>query len=117
MLALGSGDPTRAICSTLIAQAFQSVRYPILPQVEHRGSSAADPGHARRAVHHIRHYSLFTPRDFDISPFFQVVKPTLEAGFDHRTLTWADATGPDAGPVPAAASVHELFQTTGADDA
>ena len=31
MLALGSGDPTRAICSTLIAQAFQSIRYPILP--------------------------------------------------------------------------------------
>ncbi|HEY4720642.1 MAG TPA: YiiX/YebB-like N1pC/P60 family cysteine hydrolase, partial [Anaerolineae bacterium] len=26
MIALGSGDPTRAICSTLIAQAFQSIR-------------------------------------------------------------------------------------------
>ena len=34
MIAFGSGDPTRAICSTLIAQAFQSVRYPILPTVE-----------------------------------------------------------------------------------
>ncbi len=34
MIALGSGDPTRTICSTLIAQAFQSVRYPILPCVE-----------------------------------------------------------------------------------
>ena len=33
MLAFGSGDPTRAICSSLIAQAFQSVRYPILPDV------------------------------------------------------------------------------------
>ena len=31
MIALGSGDPTRAICSTLIAQAFGLVRYPILP--------------------------------------------------------------------------------------
>ena len=31
MLALGSGDPTRAICTTLIAQAFESVRYPVLP--------------------------------------------------------------------------------------
>lgn len=28
MIALGSGDPTRAICSTLIAQIFQSIRYP-----------------------------------------------------------------------------------------
>lgn len=30
MLALGSGDPTRVICSTRIAQAFQSIAYPIL---------------------------------------------------------------------------------------
>src|SRR5439155_899996 len=33
MIAFGSGDPTRAICSTLVAQAFQSVHYPILPEV------------------------------------------------------------------------------------
>lgn len=33
MLNLGSGDPTRAICSTLIAQCFDAVKYPILPQV------------------------------------------------------------------------------------
>ena len=32
MIAFGSGDPTRAICSTLIAAAFQSVPYPILPR-------------------------------------------------------------------------------------
>src|SRR5204862_6431790 len=31
MIAFGSGDPSRAICSTLIAQAFAAVRYPILP--------------------------------------------------------------------------------------
>ena len=34
MLELGSGDPTRTICSTLIAEAFQSVHFPILPQIE-----------------------------------------------------------------------------------
>src|SRR5574341_239381 len=33
LIAFGSGDPTRAICSTLIAQAFQSVHFPILPEV------------------------------------------------------------------------------------
>ncbi|MGH8679798.1 MAG: hypothetical protein ACREUQ_15810 [Burkholderiales bacterium] len=27
MLSLGSGEPTRAMCSTLIAQAFQSIRF------------------------------------------------------------------------------------------
>ena len=37
---------------------------------------------------HIRHHSLYTPRDFDLSPYFRIVKPTLEYGFDYRTLTW-----------------------------
>jgi len=32
LLSIGSGDPTRAICSSLIAQAFHSVSYPILPE-------------------------------------------------------------------------------------
>jgi hypothetical protein len=40
MLALGSGSPTQAICSTLIARAFQSVRYPILPRIETSGPGA-----------------------------------------------------------------------------
>lgn len=91
MLALGSGDPTRAICSTLIAQAFQGVRYPILPELE-RTEVKADSGSAytETEILHIRHHSLFTPRDFDISPYFRVVKPTLETGFDYKKLNWAD---------------------------
>ena len=88
MLALGSGDPTRAICSSLIAQAFQSIRYPILPHVE-----APDAGPGAAEIHHIRHHSLFAPRDFDVSPYFEVVKPRLAAGFDFRELVWADAGG------------------------
>jgi len=39
---------------------------------------------------HVRHHSLFAPRDFDISPYFQIVKPSLEGKFDYRTLPWAD---------------------------
>jgi len=31
------------------------------------------------------------PRDFDKSPYFAVIKPTLAAGFDHRALEWHDA--------------------------
>ena len=92
MLAFGSGDPTRAICSTLIAQAFQSVRYPILPRIERRPGASAD-NFTVREILHIRHYSLFTPRDFDISPYFQVIKPMVENGFDHRKLEWADHPG------------------------
>ena len=35
-----------------------------------------------------RHFTLFTPRDFDLSPYFAVVKPTIEKGFDYRRLNW-----------------------------
>ena len=90
LLALGSGDPTRAICSTLIAQAFQSIDYPILPELYldsgNEGRAQAD----QREWLHIRHYSLYAPRDFDVSPYFDVVKPLIEQGFDHRALDWAD---------------------------
>lgn len=89
MLALGSGDPSRAICSTLIAEAFQSVRYPILPRVETvDGRRKVKSRYARREILHIRHHSLYTPRDFDISPYFAIVKPTIESGFDYKALKW-----------------------------
>lgn len=97
MLSLGSGDPTRAICSTLIALAVQSVRYPILPEIE--SIPADDPACAAcvQEILHIRHHSLFVPRDFDVSPYFDVIKPTLVHGFDHRLLRWhADAPTPVA---------------------
>lgn len=99
LLALGSGDPTRSICSTLIAQAFQSVRYPILPEVEQDDQSVSGR-RARAEILHIRHHSLFVPRDFDLSPYFEVVKPTLAAGFDYKALAWAVATGTDPVPAP-----------------
>ena len=89
MLAMGSGDPTKAICSSLIAQAFQSINYPILPEVSL--SDAMDEA-TRSEIFHIRHHSLFAPRDFDLSPYFEVVKPTLSEDFDFHNLVW-DRTG------------------------
>jgi len=94
MIAFGSGDPTRAICSSLIAEAFGRVRYPILPEVV-----PADP-HATRAVSpysigeitHIHNYGLYVPRDFDLSPYFRVVKPTIEQGFDYKKMVWDAGT-------------------------
>ena len=125
MLAFGSGDPTKAICSTLIAQAFQSIHYPILPmqrdeyeallQTTHndtpdnnlntengiieQANSAAKPlaVNQTRNIHLSdelllakRHFSHFTPRDFDLSPYFEVIKPTLTAGFDYRAIQWSE---------------------------
>jgi len=91
MIALGSGDPTRAICSTMIAQAFQSIRYPILPIIERRSSNDPDCLDCFDEILQIRHHSLFAPRDFDVSPYFQIVKPTVEIGFDFHALRWLDA--------------------------
>lgn len=100
MIALGSGTPTRAICSSLIAQAFQSVRYPILPSVEyieHQGSSASS--HGQEEILRIRHHTLFVPRDFDLSPYFRVVKPTIAGGFDYKKIKWSKED-PGEGAIP-----------------
>jgi len=87
MLALGSGDPTRVICSTRLAQGFQSIGYPILPLIEQiQERACANSDETVRHVLHIRHHSLFTPRDFDVSPYFEIVKPSIEAAFDFRNL-------------------------------
>jgi Permuted papain-like amidase enzyme, YaeF/YiiX, C92 family len=96
MIALGSGNPTRIICSALIAQAFEVVRYPILPKVTRLESAAA-----RREILQIRHSSLYAPRDFDISPYFQIVKPILVEHFNYKFMDWADLPAkPSAGPKP-----------------
>ena len=89
MIAFGSGDPTKIICSALIAQAFDAVRYPILPKITRAGSRQA-----RREILHIRDSSLYMPRDFDISPYFEIVKPTIVHGFDYTALHWADKQKP-----------------------
>lgn len=90
LLALGSGDPTKAICSSLIAQAFQSVSYPILPNIKINESSSKAAKKSREEILHIHHHSLFAPRDFDVSPYFQIVKPSIRDGFDHHALKWAE---------------------------
>jgi hypothetical protein len=114
MIAFGSGDPTKIICSALIAQAFDAVRYPILPKITRAGSRAA-----RREILHIRDSSLYMPRDFDISPYFEVVKPTIVLGFDYTSLHWADkqkplrevadAFGPFQGSIEAPSLVPETI--------
>jgi len=85
LIALGSGDPTRAICSSLIAQAFHAVDYPILPE-------KIEATEDYETLYSIRHHSLFTPRDFDLSPYFKIIKPTLtsHSDFNHRDFAWGD---------------------------
>jgi hypothetical protein len=91
--ALGSGDSTRTICSTLIAQAFHSVHYPILATrrtVSCGGERGDRIDGCVEEVWEAPHFSLFAPRDFDISPYFSVVKPVPPPDFDYTRLRWVD---------------------------
>ena len=86
LIAFGSGDPTKAICSTLVAQSFQSIKYPILPReltVQEKKHFYID-----ELVMQKRHYSHFTPRDFDLSPYFQIFKPTISNDFKYQDIKW-----------------------------
>ncbi|HEY3933817.1 MAG TPA: YiiX/YebB-like N1pC/P60 family cysteine hydrolase [Gemmatimonadales bacterium] len=98
LVALGSGDPTRAICSTLIAEAFQSIDYPILPEVILTRTSDITAEHSYAEMRHIQEHGLYMPRDFDVSPYFAIVKPTLTLGFDphHRQVLGGTATTEEA---------------------
>ena len=93
LLTFGSGDPTKAICSTLVAQAFHSIAYPILPIAAVDGELACTAMQGRKGSSQLdvmlrKHHSHFTPRDFDLSPYFAVIKPTLNAGFDYKKIQW-----------------------------
>jgi hypothetical protein len=103
LIALGSGDPSRLICSALIADAFRAVHYPILPKV-----TAARSQQALEQILEIRHSSLYCPRDFDISPYFNVVKPTIARGFDYKMLQWVDAPATDDEPAAEAGEAEGM---------
>lgn len=80
-----AGDPTRTVCSTMLAQAFQSIHFPLLPFAEH---TEQDKIHIYQ-----RNPRLVTPRDFDYSPYFDIIKYPL-FGLDdiaiYRHLPWGD---------------------------
>jgi hypothetical protein len=105
-LHFGSGMETETICSTLLAEAFAKVRFPILPaylpwkphtsgeklkqMVLGRPTRRAYSGLLR-----VRHPTLCVPRDFDLSPYFDIVKFNtggIEA-FDYKKLVWEDVKG------------------------
>jgi hypothetical protein len=88
LLSLGSGEPTKAICSTLIAESFQSIDYPILPRRNAEGGQTGEI-----SLLYKPHFTHFTPRDFDLSPYFRIIKPTIESGFDHHSLDWEASDG------------------------
>jgi hypothetical protein len=97
-LEVGGDLTTNVICSSMIGRAFQNVGFPILPAVEpaaHERQGWLD-WLRRRKTHypvlfHRQRERLITPRDFDLSPYFDVVKfNAVELGaFDYKRIRWA----------------------------
>ena len=52
------------------------------------GSVGKDGAAQLREILHIRDSRLYAPRDFDISPYFEIVKPALHEDFDYHRLAW-----------------------------
>jgi hypothetical protein len=70
-LYLGSSDSREVICSALLAKAFYKADFPIQP---------LDPGPSPPGKALVqRHPSYIMPRDFDLSPYFEVRKAGLLA--------------------------------------
>jgi hypothetical protein len=115
-LHFGSGVPTEVICSSLIGQLFQRVRFPILPPDHLEGGFDAPAKTSRgrllrrifgyesggyTGLFRMRHPTLLTPADFDLSPYFEIVKFNViaDGSFDYRRIRW-EGEGAEAAPAP-----------------
>jgi hypothetical protein len=116
-LRFGSGASSQVICTSLLGQLFRKVGFPVLPSVTYpEGSDVQEaPVQTRRwslfprrrrnrhlGLYRRRHPTLLAPRDFDLSPYFQIVKFNLisESKFDYSRIEWA----PDVEPQEPAAN-------------
>ena len=110
-LHFGSATPTEVICSSLLGRLFARVRFPIVPPTSYGGFDAPKPGRGRMlrvlfghesyeytGFFRMRHPTLLTPRDFDLSPYFEIVKFNVLAddSFDYQKIHWEEPELPEA---------------------
>jgi hypothetical protein len=88
----------------MIATAFDKVGFPIVPQVTARSDEGLPQRSLRdrfRRLTNSTHPSLvfrrspptlITPRDFDLSPYFEVIKFNVieSQRFDYSKIVWAE---------------------------
>ena len=104
-----AGEPTQQICSSLLAEAFASVRFPILPVLKQTSNNELELYQLNPR--------LITPKDFDYSPFFDIIKYPIyelsEKGL-YRHLPWAhdDIVINDDGSISKNTSEDEPTKTT-----
>lgn len=114
-----AGQPTHIVCSSMIARCFQHVSYPILPLVRTANNEE------RRFYE--RNFRLFTPSDFDYSPYFTVIKYPAWSSSNipaYRSLPWYQESEPEVShetldpptpPIPQPAT-DELSETAATRD-
>ena len=76
------GRSTRTVCSTMIAEAFAFVHFPILPLIKESDE---------KVQLFRRNPKLCTPSDFDYSPYFEIIKyPFVDFRHDqnYHLLPW-----------------------------
>lgn len=97
-----AGLPTRTTCSTMLVEAFQAVHYPVLPVMQREASG--------KSKLYRRNPRLYTPRDFDFSPYFDIIKHPFmgedDAAAGYRRLPWTpgEPAAADKGAHPASES-------------
>jgi len=117
------------ICSSQIAMAFERVRYPVQPTVAQvdqpsakgrrlAGWSLLGRRRSKRSLLETGVFTpadprLITPRDFDLSPYFRVVKPVADdrSDFDYKKITWASTSPARVRPVVKEPAVPEPTAT------
>ncbi len=78
-----AGPPTKTVCSTMIAEAFHYIQFPILPLVRQSDEEGLKLFR--------RNPKLCVPRDFDHSPYFEIIKyPFIDCHDQgsYRLLPW-----------------------------
>lgn len=85
LFSIDNSDTSEEICSKMLAQAFTSVKFPVLPLIR------------EGERHHLefirRNANLFVPSDFDYSPYFDIIKYPIFNVKDvapYRHLPWQD---------------------------
>lgn len=103
-LHFGSGLPTQVICSSMLAAAFDKVGFPIVPRIISDNQNQPQrrsffstmlpftDGSRPRFIFRRPHPTLVTPRDFDLSPYFEIVKFNViePSRFDYSKIVWAE---------------------------
>ena len=95
-----AGSETRTVCSTMIAEAFAAVEFPILPLVQRSEQN--------RIRLYRRNPKLCTPSDFDYSPYFEIIKYPFYDFADvpgYKLLPWTTESA--GAPADAAVTVNE----------